>query len=451
MICTLLLGKMIKAINRGVTMSNRVLDKKLSHWKQQLLDLSKRNRMINFKESRLSTLKITKPECLELYERIVDKEEELSFKRIIDEHSNSKVSSIVSLLSFLNEPINVTIGDIEAKSSISDMQKTLKNLRSKSKLSLEEQGSNILYLCIGFIEWSTNTKNYKTKSVSPLVLVPVSIQMAALNAPFTLKRYDDDVVLNPTLSYLFENELGYRLPEFDSDEDTIVSYLQKAEKFANSQGWRLIRDAALGLMSFQKISMYMDIEKNTDRLRCSPIINALAGDSSMMNYSSIESADIDSIHPSEIFEVLNADSSQQEAILCSKQGLSFVMQGPPGTGKSQTIANIISEALGDGKKVLFVSEKMAALQVVYKRLEETHLADFCLPLHSYKANKREILQQLGRNLELYDLEVNDEVDTILESVYVERNELNSYAEALHKKIQPLGMSCYEIYISNCLR
>ncbi len=427
-------------------MSNRVLDKKLSHWKQQLLDLSKRNRMINFKESRLSTLKIMKPECLELYERIVDKEEELSFKRAIDEHSTSKVNSIVSLLSILNEPINVTIGDIETNSSVSDMQKTLKNLRSKSKLSLEEQGSNILYLCIGFIEWSTNVKNYKTKSVSPLVLVPVSIQMTALNAPFTLKRYDDDVVLNPTLSYLFENELGYKLPEFDSDEDTIDSYLQKAEKFADAQGWRLIRAAALGLMSFQKISMYMDIEKNTDRLRSNPVINALAGDSSMMNYSSIESADIDSIHPSEIFEVLNADSSQQEAILCSKQGLSFVMQGPPGTGKSQTIANIISEALGDGKKVLFVSEKMAALQVVYKRLEETHLADFCLPLHSYKANKKEIIQQLGRNLELSDLEVNDEVDTILESLYVERNELNSYAEALHKKIEPIGMSCYEIYI-----
>lgn len=84
---------------------------------------------------------------------------------------------------------------------------------------------------------------------------------------------------------------------------------------------------------------------------------------------------------SDIYQVLNADSSQQEAIELSKQGVSFVLQGPPGTGKSQTITNIISEGLADGKKILFVSEKMAALEVVYKRLKEVNLADFCLPLH----------------------------------------------------------------------
>lgn len=427
-------------------MSNRTLDKKLSYWKQQLLDFSKRNRMINFRDSNLSTLKITEPEYIDLYNRIVEKEEELSFKRIIDEHASSSVGAIVSLLSALNEPLRIAIGDIGTDKSTSDMQKTLKKLRSESKLSLEERGSNILYLCIGFIEWSTNIKSYKTKSKSPLILVPVSIQMAALNAPFTLKKYDDDVVLNPTLSYLFEKELGYQLPDFDSDEDSIRSYLDKAEKFANSHGWRLIREAAIGLMSFQKISMYMDIERNEERLKENPIINALAGDPSMMNTSSIAFREIDTISPYEMFQVLNADSSQQEAILCSKQGLSFVMQGPPGTGKSQTIANIISEALGNGKKVLFVSEKMAALQVVYKRLEETHLADFCLPLHSYKANKKEIIQQLGKNLEQSNIEINDEVYTILDSLSIEREELNSYAAALHQKRKPLEMSCYEIYV-----
>lgn len=192
--------------------------------------------------------------------------------------------------------------------------------------------------------------------------------------------------------------------------------------------------------------MYMDIERNEERLKENPIINALAGDPSMMNTSSIAFREIDTISPYEMFQVLNADSSQQETILCSKQGLSFVMQGPPGTGKSQTIANIISEALGNGKKVLFVSEKMAALQVVYKRLEETHLADFCLPLHSYKANKKKIIQQLGKNLEQSNIEINDEVYTILDSLSIEREELNSYAAALHQKRKPLEMSCYEIYV-----
>ena len=129
-------------------MSNRTLDKKLSYWKQQLLDFSKRNRMINFRDSNLSTLKITEPEYIDLYNRIVEKEEELSFKRIIDEHASSSVGAIVSLLSALNEPLRIAIGDIGTDKSTSDMQKTLKKLRSESKLSLEERGSNILYLCI---------------------------------------------------------------------------------------------------------------------------------------------------------------------------------------------------------------------------------------------------------------------------------------------------------------
>ncbi len=270
--------------------------------------------------------------------------------------------------------------------------------------------------------------------------------MTALNSPYTLKRYDDDAVINPTLAYLFENELGYQLPEFDSNEDDIEAYLEKAEAFADSHGWRILREASLGLMSFQKISMYMDIENNLQRLKSNPVINALAGDSSMLDYSSVQMNNIDSVHPSEVFEVLNADSSQQEAIMCSKQNLSFVMQGPPGTGKSQTIANIISEALSDGKKILFVSEKMAALQVVYKRLQETNLSDFCLPLHSYKANKKDVIEQLGKSLYLSDIEVNHEADSIIESLFIDRNELNSYAEALHKKIEPLGLSVYELYI-----
>ena len=426
-------------------MVNRVLEKKISHWKQQLLDLSKRNRMINFKESRLSTLKLISPDCTELYNRIVTKEEELSFKRAIDESSNNKVGSILSLLAELKEPIKVEIGDIGTNVSVSDMQRALKNLRSKAKLSLEEQGSNILYMCVGFIEWNSNKKNYKTNSISPLILVPVTIQMAALNAPYTLKKYEDEVVLNPTLVYLFANELGYELPDFDSDEDSIESYFEKVEKYADKQGWHLIREASIGLMSFQKISMYMDIENNIDRLRNNPVINALSGDSSMMNYSSVHLPEIDSIHPADNYEVLNADSSQQEAILCSKHGVSFVMQGPPGTGKSQTIANIISEALADGKKVLFVSEKMAALQVVYRRLQETNLSDFCLPLHSYKANKREVIDQLGRNLNLSKFDLSQEVDSIQESLFNTRNELNSYVEILHKKIKPIGLSCYEIY------
>ena len=102
------------------------------------------------------------------------------------------------------------------------------------------------------------------------------------------------------------------------------------------------------------------------------------------------------ILPQDTYQTRDADSSQQEAIAAAKRGVSFVLQGPPGTGKSQTIANIIAECLSDGKRVLFVSEKMAALKVVYDRLREDGVSEFCLQAHSEQANKREVVQELGQ-------------------------------------------------------
>ena len=137
--------------------------------------------------------------------------------------------------------------------------------------------------------------------------------------------------------------------------------------------------------------------------------------------------DFDKADPKDWHEVVNSDSSQEEAILLSKMGVSFVMQGPPGTGKSQTITNIIAEALADGKKVLFVSEKAAALKVVLKRLTEVGLADFCLSLHNYKANKKEIIDSIGANLSLQPEYIGDSVLRELTELFHDRQYLDNYA------------------------
>jgi hypothetical protein len=73
-------------------------------------------------------------------------------------------------------------------------------------------------------------------------------------------------------------------------------------------------------------------------------------------------------------------------------------QGPPGTGKSQTIANIIAAAAYDGKSVLFIAEKMVALKVVHDRLKNAGLGALCLQLHSNKANKRGLTEELKQTL-----------------------------------------------------
>lgn len=150
-------------------MSSNLLDKKLEYWEHQLLDLGKRNKMINYKETKRATIKLVEPSFGELFDRIALKEETLTFQRSIDKETDIRVFSILSLLENLSFPLPVNIGDIKTEGSILERQRTLKNLRSKSRLALEEQGTNILYLSFGFIEWKNGKGAAAQWIKSPLV------------------------------------------------------------------------------------------------------------------------------------------------------------------------------------------------------------------------------------------------------------------------------------------
>jgi len=131
---------------------DELLNRKYQHWQNQLLDLGKRNKMIQFRETKYTTLKLVEPSFEELFKRIVLQEEELSFQRPIDRNSDIRTYSILKLLEILSSPIEVNIGDIKADGTFADCQKTLKQMRSKAKLALDEQGTNILYMVVGFVE-----------------------------------------------------------------------------------------------------------------------------------------------------------------------------------------------------------------------------------------------------------------------------------------------------------
>lgn len=426
---------------------NPVENKKIEYWKSQLLDTGKRNKMINYRETARATLKIVEPGLDELYANYVQNENELTFEYPLDKDSDIRTYSVLRLFDRLSCPIPVLLGDIKVATSFQESKKTLKNLRNKSKLALEEQGTNILYLSLGFIEWQENHGSHHSWVKSPLILVPVSLTVETLNAPFKLVRYDDDVVVNPTLQHLLSADYGIELPPFDPDKDTVEDYLKTLEDIADEKGWRIIREASIGLLSFLKINMYKDLENNIENISNNAVLKAMLGDTSeIVNIpEELKSYNHDTLIPKECFQVLSADSSQQDAIELSKRGVSFVMQGPPGTGKSQTITNIIAEALAADKKVLFVSEKMAALQVVYKRLSELGLAEFCLALHSHKANKKQVLDDIQNTLSLKKTRVKQEAIEELDRLNFERTELNQYATELHEEIAPLNISCYDVY------
>ena len=428
-------------------MSEALLDKKFGYWQNQLLDLGKRNKMINYRETKRATLKLVEPEFEELFNRIAVNEEELTFQSPVDKNSDIRTYSVLSLLETLSCPIPVNIGDIKADGSILERQKTLKQMRSKSRLALDEQGTNILYLVSGFVEWKEKNDTSSPWIKSPLILVPVSLVLESINTPYILKKYDDDIVVNPTLAYLYERDYGITLPTFDPDEESLNEFMDSMEKLVDRKGWRVIRENSLGLVSFLKINMYKDLCNNEDNVKSNPIIRAFAGDDSELDEipEELYNYDHDSIPAIDTYQVVNADSSQQDAILLSQKGISFVMQGPPGTGKSQTITNIIAQGLADGKRILFVSEKAAALEVVYKRLSEVHLDDFCLALHNYKANKKEVLDELAKSLELSPIKVKAEETAKLTELDTLKEFLGQYVSDIHEEKMPLEMSLYEVY------
>lgn len=407
------------------------IDTKYEVWKNKLLDLGKRNRLLNYRDTARSNVKIEYPDCIALWDMFVKEEVPLIFP-FAKENGEEYESEIES--------------NVETNKNVNDLQKALRNLRNKAKTAIEEQGVNVLYLSFGFLKW-TESENSDQVFTSPLVLVPVTLTVESINSPYVLRLHEDEIVLNPTLVYKLENDFGITLPTFD-DTDDISNFLDDVKTRTSLKNWSVSKEVGLSLLSFLKINMYSDLNKHKDSIIENPLVRAISGDITAVNKipEGMSNYDFDKNEKLvDIFQIVDADASQQDAILMAKKGISFVLQGPPGTGKSQTITNIIAESLADGKKILFVSEKMAALDVVHRRLTNAGLDDFCLVLHSHKANKKNVLEQLSKvlNLSQKKATLSDEAYQKLDLLQADKDKLNDYATQIYTIIEPLEKSIYE--------
>jgi very-short-patch-repair endonuclease len=425
------------------------LNNRLRYWKTQLIDTSKRNRLLYFKPTPTSTVKITEPTLQALFTRLVVKEQPFQFYPLepaenlldFDEETNN------STIPFSLPPLRAD----ETRSNLSDKRlwRTLYSLRQKSRSSLQEQGIVTLFLAFGFLEW-TESSSSDIRVRSPLILMPVELVQESSRSNYHLILFEDEIALNPTLVHVLNNDFGLTLPELPEVETLeLDAYFQEiSETIAKQSKWSVVPEAYLGLFSFHKLSMYKDLEAHEERACAHPVVRALAGDNSHLPATPTglpSAADLDRVvNPVDTFQILDADSSQQEAIQAAKRGVSFILQGPPGTGKSQTIANIIAERLADHKKVLFVSEKMAALDVVYRRLADRGLGEFCLQAHSHKANKKEVIQQMGSALEPSRRPAQQRDPDFSEFSRL-RERLNAYVAALHSVRIPLHKTAYQIH------
>ena len=428
----------------------------IHQWQAELLDLSKANRLLFFKSGR-GALRLSHPTTVTLYDLLANRNKGLTFYRpeLADDGAEAQLELLLDRddqdAETKAEPLrraraNEIVADGEPKKT----EATLYRLRLRSRTALLEQGINVLYVAFGMLDWA-DTVHSEARIQSPLILLPVRLDRETALHPYTLTALDEGITLNPALAFKLERDFDLKLslPE-EGDEDTSLraAFDHVRALIAARKDWLIHEDAYLSLFSFAKHAMYADLAANQQRFGQHSIVRALAGEAPDLDEPTMElpSTDqLDDVDPAQIFQVVDADASQQEAIAAVKSGSSLVIQGPPGTGKSQTITNVIAESLAQGKTVLFVSEKMAALRVVAKRLQKAGLREFCLEAHSQDVNKATIIHDLANTLQVGQVPKGFDRQHDLATLALTRRELNAYARALHDNDNSLQLSAFQVH------
>ena len=355
--------------------------------------------------------------------------------------------------------------------SSSDLQKRLLRTYYDARSSELEQGVNTLYLALGFLKWYEDDTTPKAR-YAPLVLVPVTLSRKNARTQFSIAWNEDEVSTNLSLQAKLKADFGLELPELVTEAVTGAAAgasdraadsdgeVGEARSFRPSDYFAKVRDllrhvkrwevcaddAVLSFFSFSKFLMYRDLDPGppgrTAALDEHPLLGALMGAGGFAPAAPVledgQSLD-DVVSPRDMVHVTLADTSQASAVEAVRRGQNLVIQGPPGTGKSQTITNLIAAAVKEGKTVLFVAEKMAALEVVKRRLSNAGLGDMCLELHSHKARKKRVLDDLQRTMGLGAVTGTPDAAWFLK-LAAAREGLTAHAEALHTPVDATGVT-----------
>jgi very-short-patch-repair endonuclease len=460
-------------LNPSHASSAQRVDHHLENWKRKLLDLSKRNRLLHFRPNKVSTVTVVDELPVEVFRQLHDGRKALRFKPVPDRAAAPpqenggpelwEVAGDEEIVEALLPPAEDEPQEdgrparrhtdewLQTTLTADRLSHSLRRIADQAQLTMEEQGVNTLFLSLGMLHFYEAEQSNELRR-APLLLLPVRVERSSARSTFTLRATDDEALLNPALAEYLRREFGVQLPELpevDTTEEFDVEEWFDAVRAAigTHPRWAVADEIHLGLLSFQKFVMYKDLERNRSVFATHRLIEQLAtrGGRHIGLPADVLSLDLDREHPPEsTAQVVDADSSQLRAIAAVARGHDLVLEGPPGTGKSQTITNLIARTLGEGKTVLFVAEKMAALQVVYSRLKGAGLGDFCLEMHAQKANKRSVLHELGRSLDasLATLPTDGSVAPRLQAV---RRELTEYAHSVHAPDAPLGLSPFQGY------
>ena len=426
-------------------------------WERRLLDLSLRNNLLNIRITK-NTLQLIPANLSCLEDALADGEEFRILHRPADWESPAMDFGIYSSIPESDPMVGFINSELSQKRlrfylPENDLGKALTHLYRSSRTSIEENGANTLYLALGLLKWY-ETPSSERPRYAPILLLPVEIIRKSAAKGYVIRSREEETMMNITLLEMLRQNFGISisgldpLPTDESGVNVKLIYSIIRNSIKNQRKWDVEEQAILGIFSFNKFIMWNDIHNNANKLVQNKIVSSLINGKIEWEAATeeIDATDMDKqVSPADIVLPIIADSSQLEAIYEAVHDKTFILHGPPGTGKSQTITNIIANALYKGKRVLFVAEKMAALSVVQNRLAAIGLAPFCLEIHSNKTKKSAVISQLKETTEIIRQTPPEEFRKEAERLLNLRAELNQYIEALHKEY-PFGVSLYDAII-----
>ncbi len=423
---------------------------KLDEARSELLDLTLRNPLINYKPLQSRGVEIIDESPSDIYQILVQNKKTMSFLPKDEDDSSYLFEDEAE-----HDPDRYTDTKLQTNYSSNELQKRLRNTEYTERIAIEEQGVTTLYIALGMLEWYESESSDILRR-APLIMVPVELNRTSVRAHFRVQYTEEDIGTNLSLQEKLKTEFRIQLPVLpdvdDLNQSNILEYFEEVnEAIGTAKRWSVDESAvALGFFSFAKFLMYCDLDVNNwpdNTLSEHPILDSVLVNQFQDLDPSIDdsASNVDQhLTPENTHHVVNADSSQALAIHDVIEGRNLVIQGPPGTGKSQTITNLIAASIAKGKRVLFVAEKMAALEVVKRNLDKVGLGNACLELHSHKMNKKAVADELKRILNSSEPKITDlkqELDLLLNN----RNRLNSYCEAVNKPIGESGITPYQAY------
>jgi very-short-patch-repair endonuclease len=439
----------------------------------RLLDLTNRNRLLNFRHAEKSSLRVVNELPDELFYKLTNNGEMLFAP--VPKQTTSGVPQISAReyagtlgistdfeLPFIERdytteiPENWVDREIQTLHYPEQLESILSRMYGNARLAIEETGANMLYLIFGFLEWYESDDSSKAHH-APLITLPVTLTRGMLDSRTSTYRYTvtysgEDITSNLSLQEKMRQDFGINVPEL-GDEDLPEDYFAKLKPvLAIKDTWKVRRWVTLGFLSFGKQLMYRDLDdrnwpqgkKISEHPRLNEFFHGVqeGGDMSFAADYNIDAPQLEKILPPLIED---ADSSQHSALVDALGGKNLVIAGPPGTGKSQTITNLIAAAMAQGKTILFVAEKQAALQVVRKRLDDAGLGIFCLELHSNKSRKQDALGDIAERIQKYrQLADPRELSAKLELLKKDREQLSKYAALINEKFGASSLSIHDI-------